>query len=146
MKKRYFAYVLFIVALIITVYSLTKPAHSFTKGEYQSGIYESKEITTNEGYVGKAKLTIAKGLITDVDFLITDELGMVFDEKYGPARYYNHAAYLQQCVDELAGIKRYKSKLLQAQDIAAVNVISGATWSYDIFCNAVSNALKKANN
>jgi major membrane immunogen (membrane-anchored lipoprotein) len=142
MKKRYFSYAFIFVVLAITVYSLTKPAHSFTRGEYQNGVYTSKEIITNEGYVGIVKLTIAKGLITGVDFHITDDLGMVFDEKYGPARYYNHPAYLQECVDELAGIKKYKLKLLQSQDIAAVNAVSGATWSYDIF--SVNDALKKA--
>lgn len=135
---------------------------STLKTFYKDGTYEAKSNITSEGYYGKAKITISKGLISNVYFQIFDTgifklpefnkkianykniKELPVDEKYGPTVYYNNAGYKQQCVNELAGIKKYKKALIDTQNINKVDTISGATWSHLIFKDSVSNALKKA--
>jgi uncharacterized protein with FMN-binding domain len=135
---------------------------SASKLKYKDGVYMAKSSSTPEGYYGKAKITIFHSLIKKVDFEIFDtgifkqpdfnknipnyktlkELG--FDEKYGPTIYYNYPVYQNQCIRELAGIKKYISILVKNQDTSKVDTISGATWSHGIFVETINNTLAKA--
>lgn len=111
---------------------------------YKDGTYEGKSEKTNESYYGRAEIILKSGKITTVDFQIIDGGGVVFDEKYGPAMFAGNDLYLQQCKDDLEGIKQYKDELLSTQDIDQVDTISGATWSNRIFKETITEALKNA--
>ena len=106
-----------------------------TDGPYHDGIYigASRAAYTNEPYYGFSKIVIENGNIVDVEFFIRDSSKHVnFNEGY--EKYFaGNDLYVQQCRNDWKGIKSYPDTLLKYQIIDKVDVISGATWSYNIF-------------
>ncbi len=125
---------------------------------YADGEYEGKSALTSEGYYGKAKVKIRNFKIQDIYFEIFDTAifkeraiskyknlkELLLDESYKEEVYKDMPYYREQTSNELAGMKKYKSELLQKQDIDKVDAISGATWSYQIFTETMKNTLEKA--
>jgi major membrane immunogen (membrane-anchored lipoprotein) len=126
---------------------------------YNDGTYEGKSSITSENYYGKTKITINNGLISDIDFTIYDAgqfknvlpedkakdiKEMALDEQYGKLVFADSELYQQQCINELAGIKKYNSEMVEKQDIKEVDAVSGATWSFGLYAQAVKDALGKA--
>lgn len=113
---------------------------------YKDGVYcsRSRAIYTSEPYYGCAKVTIEKGMIVKVDFSILDSAKQVnFDDKY--ERYFvGNPLYIEQCRNDLKGVKTYPARLLKKQDIDQVDAISGATWSCNLFKASVKKALSSA--
>jgi hypothetical protein len=58
--------------------------------------------------------------------------------------HFSRLDYQEQCFNDGRGIKTYPQRLLQTQDLDKVDMISGATWSYQIFKACVQQALKDA--
>lgn len=110
---------------------------------YKDGIYtgSSRSVYTDEPYYGHAKIAVEKGKIVRVEFLVRDSLKHeYFDEKY--EKYFTgNNEYIQQCRNDWKGIQSYPDSLLKHQDISKIDVISGATWSYNIFRASVQEAL-----
>ncbi len=65
------------------------------------------------------------------------------------AAYAKHFAgndlYIQQTRNDWNGVQTYPSHLMKKQDLNKVDVISGATWSYNIFKASFLEALKEKN-
>jgi len=113
--------------------------------EYIDGIYEGESNLTPESFYGKAKVTIKDGQIVDAVFEIYDNARQrVLDDSYGKEVYADSPTYQEQTKNDLAGIIKYQSGLISEQDVNKVDAISGATWSYTIFKEALTNTLKKA--
>lgn len=116
------------------------------KSDYKDGIYygKSKSIYTDENFWGSVKLIVKDGEIVDVDFCVIDSTS---HEIFGP-NYENHYIgndlYIQQCKDNWQGILRYPEKLVQKQNIEDVDIISGATWSYNMLKHSTIEALRNA--
>ncbi len=145
----------FAVIIIVTVFLVT----SFSKDQniikdniaiqdtlvkYPDGIYEgqSRSAYIEEPYWGKVQLTIEKGLVTRVNFVIRDSnLHETFNQDY-EKHFEGNPLYIQQSRNDWNGVKTYPGKLLEAQNINKVDAVSGATWSYNIFRAAVIEALK----
>lgn len=114
--------------------------------KYNDGIYtgKSKAIYNDENFWGQVQITIKKGKIVDVDFKIIDStLHEVFDYTY-EKHYIGNDLYMQQCRDDWQGVLKYPEKLIKHQNIDDVDVISGATWSYNMLKYATIEALQNA--
>ena len=113
---------------------------------YTDGVYsgKSKAIYNDENFWGQVQITIKKGKIVDVDFKIIDStLHEVFDYTY-EKHYIGNDLYMQQCRDDWQGVLKYPEKLIKHQNIDDVDVISGATWSYNMLKYATIEALQNA--
>lgn len=129
-----------------------------TVSKYTDGVYEGKSNLTSEGYYGKSKVTVKQGRIQSVDFEIYDtsvfktygnskhkkEAELLLDETYGKEVYEKEPIYQEQTKNELSGMKKYGLELVEEQEVEKVDMISGATWSYSIFCETMEDTLKKA--
>ncbi|BDX37876.1 hypothetical protein CYCD_12310 [Tenuifilaceae bacterium CYCD] len=136
------------VAIVLISAGITtlKPDHE--KPKYTDGTYigKSKAIYIDENYWGKVRVKIENGTITNVDFKVIDSTNNeVFDQTY-EKHFAGNNAYIQQCRNDWEGIQIYPKLLIKNQNIDDVDVISGATWSYNLFKYALEEALKKAKN
>lgn len=113
--------------------------------QYEDGYYkaESKGRYNSENFWGHVGITVDGSVITVVDFVIRDSSAHEnVDSMYGVKHYQGTPLYQQQCVDDGNGIKIYPKRLLQFQNIDDVDVISGATWSHNIFDSTTRKALR----
>ena len=123
---------------------------SYADGTYtaQSSVYEGLEDEDGDeggdGY-GVVTITVKDNVITDCEFTTYMTDGTVKDEEYGKKDgeianqdYYNKA---QRAVK---ASQNYAEQLAAKGDLKQVDAISGATISYDEFCEAVRLALKQA--
>lgn len=121
-------------------------AFSGDRGPYIDGNYSgiSRAIYTNEPYYGYSKITIENGIITRINFFVRDSSKHeYFDEKY--EKYFaGNDEYIKQCRNDWKGIQSYPDSLLKHQDPEKVDVISGATWSYNLFKASTLEALSNA--
>jgi major membrane immunogen (membrane-anchored lipoprotein) len=117
-------------------------------GPLKDGTYKgsSRAKYTNEPYYGFAEIKVESGKLIKVDFSVRDSSKHVyFDETY--EKYFaGNEEYIQQCRNDWKGIQSYPDSLLKYQDLDQVDVISGATWSYDIFKASAQIALSAAGN
>lgn len=111
--------------------------------KYKDGVYEVKTEPDHEGYYCTAKVTIKDGKISNVEWNIYDFTNRIFDEKYEEI-YVGNTVYQEQCKNDLKGAATYGPKLVEVQNINAVDAISGATWTNKHFKAAIKLALKKA--
>ncbi len=106
---------------------------------------KSQSVYTNEPFVGMVTLTYHKEKLASVDFQIVDTLhNEVFGSDY-EKHYPDNEEYRMQCRNDWQGVLSYPAQLVKKQDISAIDAISGATWSYNLFSAAVKNALENNN-
>jgi major membrane immunogen (membrane-anchored lipoprotein) len=131
---------LIFISLILLLAAFTGD-QTYKDGKY-TGI--SRSVYTSEPYYGNATITIENGKITGVEFFVRDSLKHeYFDDNY--ERYFSGTPlYISQCRNDRHGVRSYPDSLLKRQDINKVDVISGATWSYNIFKASVQQALSAA--
>lgn len=113
---------------------------------YKDGIYQSESRSAYEAepYWGMATLVIENRRIASFQFKIVDRAtGDIFDEQY-EKHYSGNETYIQQCRKDLAGLKTYLARFDEIKDISAIDAVSGATWSYNIFVDTMKLALLKA--
>jgi major membrane immunogen (membrane-anchored lipoprotein) len=111
---------------------------------YRDGKYEAEIRKDFEGYHAEACVIVKNGLVDSVAWRIVDNNnGRVFDDAYED-QFREYPAYIQQCRDNLAGMRTFVPRLLQTQNMDSVECVTGATWSYAKFRDAVRAALKKA--
>jgi major membrane immunogen (membrane-anchored lipoprotein) len=129
--------------LVILVFLISVFAGS---GNFKDGLYigGSRSSYTDEPFYGFTRIKVENGQIIQVDFYIRDSVKHeLFDDTY--ERYFaGNDLYIQQCRNDRKGILSYPDSLLKHQDIGKVDVISGATWSYNIFRASVNEALSQA--
>jgi len=128
------------IVLILLAFSVFK---TYKDGKYTG---TSRASYTDEPFYGHVKVTIENGKIIKVKYFVRDSLKHeYFDSKY--EKYFiDNEEYIQQCRNDWKGIQSYPDSLLKYQDIDKVDVISGATWSYDIFKASAQDALFTAEN
>jgi len=115
-------------------------------GLYKDGIYSglSRAMYLDEPYYGVSKIAIENGKVVEVHFSVRDSAkGILFDEKY--ERFFaGNEEYINQCRNDWKGINLYPDSFLKYQDLKKVDVISGATWSYNLFIASTQEALSAA--
>lgn len=154
MKAHNVTGILFTLLLLVPVFSFDTPhvnslliypdQDSIVK--LRDGTYEgiSRDSYTDEPYWGIVKVKIDKGLVTGITFQVRDSnLHEQFDGTY-EKHFEGNQVYIEQCRNDWKGVQTYPGKLLELQDIRKVDVVSGATWSYNIFKASLDEALKAA--
>ena len=134
-----------VFALVMLALVLSSVAMTGTK-QFKDGVYkgESQSKYIAEPYWGQVTLKIKNDKVTLVSFQIVDkEKNEVFGPDY--ERFFKgHPEYVAQCRNELKGIKAYTEAFMKTKNLEKVDAITGATWSYNIFSDALKAALKKA--
>jgi major membrane immunogen (membrane-anchored lipoprotein) len=103
----------------------------------------SRSIYTAEPYWGIVRFSVIDGKMTDISFMIRDSsLHETFNIAYAH-HFAGNEEYIQQTKNDWNGVKTYPARLRKKQDITKVDVISGATWSYNIFRDSFKEALKQ---
>jgi major membrane immunogen (membrane-anchored lipoprotein) len=136
----------YIIAVLMAATSVCFSQIAPVKTLYKDGVYsgESQSVYKGEPYWGKVRVTIADGKLTDITFSIRDSsLHETFNTEYAK-HFAGNEVYIQQTKNDYNGVLTYPRKLAEVQDTAKVDAISGATWSYNIFRSALSEAMKKA--
>lgn len=113
--------------------------------KYPDGVYfgKSKAIYNEENFWGQVSISIENGKIVTVDFKIIDSTSHeIFDNNY-EKHYAGNQLYIEQCRNDWQGVIKYPESLIKSQDIDGVDVITGATWSYNMLKYATEDALKK---
>lgn len=130
-----------ILASVVLMLAAFSGDQAYRDGNY-CGI--SRAGYTSEPYYGHARIAIENGKIIRVEFFVRDSSKHEYvDDKY--EKYFEgNPEYLQQCRNDWKGIQSYPDSLLKHQDISKVDVISGATWSYNIFRASTQEALSAA--
>jgi len=138
MKKTHFL----LLALVIAFSSLAlAPKKHFKDGIYKG---ESQSKYAAEPYWGQVSLEIKNDTISSFTFLIIDkEKNEVFGPDY-EKHFKDNALYVDQCRHEVKGIKTYTDAFIKQKNMAQVDAITGATWSYNLFKDALNAALEKA--
>ncbi|MDR1568046.1 MAG: FMN-binding protein [Streptococcaceae bacterium] len=110
-----------------------------------NGTFQGVSAKDDEGAFAKVKLKIVKHQIQSVDFQTIQKDGSIKDASYGKRNgeihdqvFYNKAQLAVKAMDI------YREQLEQKKSLKSVEVISGATISYNQFKEAVNNALEKA--
>jgi len=136
---------IYIIALLVIVVVLCLVSMTATK-QLNDGIYkgESQSKYTAEPYWGQVTLEVKDDKVNLISFQIVDKDK---NEVFGP-NYERHfrstPEYVTQCRLEVKGIKAYTEAFLKAKDISKVDAITGATWSYNLFRDALNAALEQA--
>ncbi len=134
-----------LVILNLTACS-SKPAE-YKDGVYtgQSAMYTNEDGTEDGNGYGVVTITIEEGEVTACTYQTFEPDGVLKDENYGMEGgeianrdYYNKA---QKAV---AACDVYAAQFLETGSAGAVDAISGATVNYDLFREAVEDALKQA--
>ncbi len=115
-------------------------------GPYKDGVYKgnSRATYTNESYWGFSKVVIEDGKIAAIEFFVRDSSKHEFFNEAYEKYFAGNDEYIRQCRNDWMGINSYPDSLLKYQDLNKVDVISGATWSYNIFKASVQAALSEA--
>lgn len=117
-------------------------------GELKDGTYTGQssefpgEAADGAGY-GVVTLTIKDGTIADCAFETYELDGTLKDENYGVSLSGNQNKYTK-AQNAVNACTEYAKALVEAGDVADVDVISGATVNHDQFVEAVDDALAQA--
>ena len=114
--------------------------------KYKDGTYTgaSRDSYTAEPYWGIIKVKIENGAFAGISFMVRDSnLHETFDGSY-EKHFEGNQVYIEQCRNDWKGVQSYPERLMESQDIGKVDVVSGATWSYNIFKASLEEALKTA--
>jgi major membrane immunogen (membrane-anchored lipoprotein) len=141
MKKLY----LFALLVLPVVFCSVTIIH---KKEFKDGVYkgESQSKYASEPYWGQVSLEIKNDTVKLLSFQIIDKkINEVFGSDY-EQHFKDNAVYVDQCRNEIKGIKVYTEAFFKNKKIEKVDAITGATWSYNIFRDALNVTLEKARN
>ena len=108
----------------------------------QSAVYEDAEDGNGNGY-GVATITVKDGAITACDFKTYETDGTLKDSNYGKTANGNQDFY-NKAQKAVAACSEYADKLVAVGNVDGVDVISGATISYNEFVEAANLALDSA--
>jgi major membrane immunogen (membrane-anchored lipoprotein) len=134
-----------VLGLLLLVLVLSSVALK-AKKQFNDGIYtgESQSRYTSEPFWGQATVEIKNDKIVKLTFRIVDkEKNEIFGPDY-EQHFKDNAEYAQQCRNEVNAMKVYTDKFMATKNMQHVDAITGATWSYNIFRDALSVTLEKA--
>lgn len=110
-------------------------------GKLQIGSYEGQSSKDSRGGYGVVKIEVKDGKITSAEFLQYNGDGSLKDESYGKD---SGEENYKKAQEALEASKQYAEKLVETQDVAKVDAITGATSSWKHFQEAAKDALAKA--
>lgn len=122
-------------------------AKSYADGTYegQSSVFENVDGSEDGNGYGVVSITIRDGKIADCTYQTFEPDGTLKDSEYGKKQgevankdFYNKAQKAVAACDE------YADMLVANGQLDGIDAISGATINYNEFCEAVDDALSKA--
>lgn len=120
---------------------------SYKDGTYvgKSSVYESEDGSDDGNGYGEVTITISGGQITDCVYKTYEVDGTEKGEDYGKedGRIANKDFY-NKAQKANAACAEYAKMLVQNGQLKGIDAISGATINYNEFCEAVNDALGKA--
>ncbi len=120
-------------------------SHNSSKIVYQDGTYTGKSSEDDQGAYAEVTLIIDDNKITDCNYITWQKDGSVKDENYGKVNgEISNQDYYDKAQLAVNAMEQYAEKLIEVQKLKEVDVIAGATISYDQFTEAVNNALEEA--
>lgn len=112
---------------------------------YKDGTYTATSSPDERGAVGEVSLVIEKGKISKAEYKGIMKDGKVKDIDYGKTNgKIENQEFYNKAQNAVKAIPTYPAKLVETQDMAKIDAISGATVSYNQFAEAVKKALEKA--
>jgi major membrane immunogen (membrane-anchored lipoprotein) len=109
------------------------------------GVYSDRSEADDTGAYGEVQLTIAEGKITDCRFVTWQKDGTIKDADYGKVNgEISNQAYYDKAQLAVRAMESYAQQYVSAQDLKAVDAVSGATIAYNQFREAVENAHAQA--
>ena len=120
---------------------------SYADGTYEgkSSVFENEDGSEDGNGYGVVTITIKDGKISDCTYQTYEPDGKLKDSEYGKKQgevankdFYNKAQKAVAACDE------YASMLVANGQLDGIDAISGATINYNEFCEAVDDALSKA--
>ena len=109
---------------------------------YKDGTYTGESDKYEHGGMIKVTIEINDSAISTVTTENLDGEGKEKGEEYGKET--NNEGLYKKAQDSVAGTAQYGPALEAAKDISKVDVVSGATQSYEAFKVAVNRALESA--
>lgn len=118
---------------------------SVVKAENPDGNIVYKTRTTEfEGYYTEIEIAFKDGKMAKVDFAIIDHYKKKFDENYWYV-FLKQPIYKEQAINDWNGLVKYMKQLNEKKDLEKVDVIAGATWSYNLLKNAYNKVMNEVN-
>ena len=121
-----------------------KTTQNSTNGLYKDGVYSNSLEKDYEGYETTAITKVENGKIVSIDWKIYDTNNKRFFDSTYEEVFKGNDTYIQQCRDNMVGVRKFGPQLLQTQDIDKVDAITGATWCYNKFKEVAKKALVEA--
>ena len=121
-------------------------SRTYKDGTYtgKSGVYSGDEEGNGNGY-GEVTITIKNNVITACEFKTYEENGTLKDDDYGKIDgEIKNRDYYNKAQKAIKGSEAYANAIIGKINPEEVDSISGATFSYDQFTDAVFDALDKA--
>jgi len=136
-----------LLGFIIVVLALSTGTLN-AKKQFKDGLYtgESQSIYTSEPYWGQMNIEIKNDRVTLLTFQIFDKVNK---EVFGPEyekHFKDNPQYIEQCRNEVNGIKSFTKAFQKTGRLEQVNAITGATWSHNLFKASMKVTLEKARN
>ena len=120
---------------------------TYADGTYEgkSSVFENEDGSEDGNGYGTVSITIKDGKISDCTYQTFEPDGKLKDSEYGKKQgevankdFYNKAQKAVAACDE------YANMLVSNGQLDGIDAISGATINYNEFCEAVDDALSKA--
>ena len=121
-------------------------SRTYKDGTYtgKSGVYSGDEEGNGNGY-GEVTISIKDNKITACEFKTYEENGTLKDDDYGKIDgEIKNRDYYNKAQKAIKGSEAYANAIIGKINPEEVDSISGATFSYDQFTDAVFDALDKA--
>lgn len=112
-------------------------------GGYADGTYTGKSQPDDDGGYGQVSLTVKGNDITAVTFALLEKDGHPKDADYGKTngKVVDIPTY-RKAQAGIAAAPKYAAQLVETDDLARVDAITGASLSYQQFQEAVTDALR----
>jgi major membrane immunogen (membrane-anchored lipoprotein) len=113
---------------------------------FADGTYEGVSGQDEEGATGLVTLTVRDGAVAEVDFEVVQADGRAKDEDYGKdsSGQIANSEYYAKAQAAVEAFDVYAAQLIEVGYPDEVDVISGATWAYNQFVEAATEALREA--
>nr|WP_092070949.1 FMN-binding protein [Dendrosporobacter quercicolus]NSL48428.1 FMN-binding protein [Dendrosporobacter quercicolus DSM 1736]SDM16544.1 Major membrane immunogen, membrane-anchored lipoprotein [Dendrosporobacter quercicolus] len=112
---------------------------------YKDGTYTARSGPDERGSVGEVTLVVENGRIVKADYRSLKKDGTPKDEDYGKTNgKIENQEFYKKAQQAVKASGSYPVKLLETQDVDAIDAIAGATVSYQQFREAVNKALGQA--
>lgn len=119
----------------------------YSDGTYkgQSAVHDEEESASYGNGYGVVDLTISGGVITECTFETYEADGTLKAENYGmEGGKISNRDYYNMAQKAVAACKEYAEQLVKGGSAKEVDAISGATVNYNLFQEAVEDALMQA--